>query len=109
MQLLGDATRIGTMAPKNPVLEWESTLGGIRKARKIPRKERRLAKDRRDCYWLNVMVDRAGDSTFRDPAMDPARFPRREVSKVQRYWIEVDAVAEPMTSLEDGYSCGKKP
>ena len=64
--------------------------------------ERRVAEDRRDCYWLYVVTGCADDPTLQEPVKDPARFPWREVSKVQHYWLEVNAMTKPMTLREDG-------
>ena len=63
--------------------------------------ERRVAEDRRDCYWLYVVTGCANDPTLQEPVKDPARFPWHEVSKVQHYWLEVDAMTEPMALRED--------
>ena len=62
--------------------------------------ERRVAEDRPDCYWLYVVTDCAGDPKLREPVRDPARFPWREVSKVQHYRLEVDAMTKPMMLRE---------
>jgi hypothetical protein len=32
---------------------------------------------------------------------DPARFPWHEVTQVQRYWLEVNAMTQPMQVKED--------
>ena len=56
-------------------------------------KERRIAEDRRDCYWLYVVTDCGRSPVLRDPIADPARFPWHEVRKVQHYYLEVDAMA----------------
>ena len=58
--------------------------------------ERRVAEDRRDCYWLYVVTNCAGDPQLQEPIEDPARFPWHEVSKVQHYWLQVDAMTKPM-------------
>ena len=68
--------------------------------------ERRVAEDRRDCYWLYVVTGCANDPTLQEPVKDPARFPWHEVSKVQHYWLEVDAMTEPMALREDGAPFG---
>ncbi len=57
--------------------------------------ERRVAEDRRDCYWLYVVTGCSAKPTLQEPIRDPARFPWHEVSKVQHYWLEVDAMAHP--------------
>ena len=58
--------------------------------------ERRVAEDRRDCYWLYVVTNCAGGPQLQEPIEDPARFPWHEVSKVQHYWLQVDAMTKPM-------------
>ena len=64
--------------------------------------ERRVAEDRRDCYWLYVVTDCAAEPQLQEPIPDPASFPWREVSKVQHYWLEVDAMTRPMRVREEG-------
>ena len=54
--------------------------------------ERRVAEDRRECYWLYIVTDCAVDPKLREPIKDPARFPWREVTKVQHYRLEVDSM-----------------
>ena len=57
--------------------------------------EKRVAEDRRDCYWLYVVTD--CDSTPRPQIIkDPASLPWHEVKKVDHYWLSVDAVKQPM-------------
>ena len=58
--------------------------------------ERRVAEDRRDCYWLYVVTNCAAEPQLQEPTKDPARFPWHEVSKVQHYWLQVDAMTSPM-------------
>lgn len=55
--------------------------------------ERRVAEDRRDCYWLYVVTECATEPRLRDPVKDPARFPWQEVTKVAHYWMSVEALA----------------
>ena len=63
--------------------------------------ERRVAEDRRDCYWLYVVTDCKGMPTLQGPIRDPARFPWHEVNKVQHYWLEVDAMTGPLKVREE--------
>ena len=42
--------------------------------------ERRVAEDRRDCYWLYVVTNCAAEPQLQEPIEDPARFPWHEVS-----------------------------
>jgi len=64
--------------------------------------ERRVAEDRRDCYWLYVVTNCGSNPTLQDPIRDPARFPWHEVTKVAHYWLEVDALTRPMQVREPG-------
>ena len=62
--------------------------------------ERRVAEDRRDCYWLYVVTNCAGNPKLQEPVKDPAQRPWHEVTKVQHYWLEVDTLTEPMVLRE---------
>ena len=63
--------------------------------------ERRVAEDRRDCYWLYVVTDCHDTPRLQAPIKDPARFPWHEVSQVQHYWLKVDALTQPMQVREE--------
>ena len=63
--------------------------------------ERRVAEDRRDCYCLYVVTNCAAEPQLQEPIEDPARFPWHEVSKVQHYWLNVDAMTQPMQVREE--------
>jgi len=63
--------------------------------------ERRVAEDRRDCYWLYVVTNCATKPTLQEPVKDPARFPWHEVTKVAHYWLEVNAMTRPLQVRED--------
>ena len=62
--------------------------------------ERRVAEDRRDCYWLYIVTNCAAEPQLQEPVKDPARFEWREVRKVQHYWMEVNAMTKPMQVRE---------
>ena len=62
--------------------------------------ERRVAEDRRDCYWLYVVTHCATTPALQEPIKDPARFPWHEVTKVAHYWLEVDAMTQPLKVRE---------
>ncbi len=66
--------------------------------------ERRVAEDRRDCYWLYVVTHCADQPILQEPIQDPARQPWHEVVKVQHYWLEVNAMTRPMQVREEGTS-----
>jgi hypothetical protein len=63
--------------------------------------ERRVAEDRRDCYWLYVVTSCNSQACLQDPIKDPARFPWHEVKKVDHYYLSVDALMHPMQVRED--------
>ena len=58
--------------------------------------ERRVAEDRRDCYWLYVVTNCASAPELQKPIGDPARFPWREFTKVEHYYLSVNALKQPM-------------
>ncbi|MCL6508153.1 MAG: DUF3883 domain-containing protein, partial [Bryobacteraceae bacterium] len=63
--------------------------------------ERRVAEDRRDCYWLYVVTNCGTSPQLQEPIKDPARFPWHEVTKVAHYYLSVDALTQPMQVRED--------
>lgn len=66
--------------------------------------ERRVAEDRRDCYWLYIVTNCEDAPMLQEPIRDPAHFPWHEVVKVQHYWLEVNAMTKPMQIHEPGSS-----
>jgi superfamily II DNA or RNA helicase len=54
--------------------------------------ERRVAEDRRDCYWLYVVTHCDTTPTLQPPIKDPAKFDWNEVTKVAHYYLSVDAL-----------------
>lgn len=62
--------------------------------------ERRVAEDRRDCYWLYVVTSCASEPVLQEPIRDPARFEWNEVRKVAHYYLSVDAMTMPMRVRE---------
>ncbi|MBI2857230.1 MAG: DUF3883 domain-containing protein, partial [Chloroflexi bacterium] len=81
-------------------------LGGGSGAVLLTPNERRVAEDRRDCYWLYVVTDCGTKAQLQEPVRDPARFPWHEVSKVAHYWLEVNAVTRPMQVQEQSAPYG---
>jgi hypothetical protein len=63
--------------------------------------ERRVAEDRRDCYWLYVVTGCDTTQQLQEPIRDPARFDWNEVTKVAHYYLSVDAMTKPMQVRED--------
>ena len=64
--------------------------------------ERRVAEDRRDCYWLYVVTNCDTEPALQEPIRDPARFAWHEVTKVAHYYLSVNAMTQPMQVREDG-------
>ena len=63
--------------------------------------ERRVAEDRPECYWLYVVTDCATEPRLREPIQNPGRFAWNAVSKVQHYWLDVNAMTRPMEGSEE--------
>ena len=70
--------------------------------------ERRVAEDRRECYWLYIVTNCANEPIIQEPIKDPAQFPWQEVTKVAHYRLDVNAMTKPMTVKENGQPYGKK-
>jgi superfamily II DNA or RNA helicase len=62
--------------------------------------EKRVAEDRRDCYWLYVVTNCAESAVLQEPVADPAALEWHEVSKVAHYYLSVDAVTRPIGFTE---------
>lgn len=54
--------------------------------------ERRVAQDRRDCFWLYVVTNCNAAPKLEGPIRDPARFDWHEVSKVEYYTCSVQTL-----------------
>ncbi|MEW6186753.1 MAG: helicase-related protein [Thermodesulfobacteriota bacterium] len=76
-------------------------IGGIKGTVLLSPNERRVAEDRRDCYWLYVVTDCNTNPTLQEPIKDPARLKWHEVTKVQHYWLEVNTITKPMILKEE--------
>ena len=57
--------------------------------------EKRVAEDRRDCYWLYVVTNCGTEPILQEPILDPAQYDWHEVRKVQHYYLKVDAMTQP--------------
>ncbi len=62
--------------------------------------ERRVAEDRRDCFWLYVVTQCGTDPILQEPIHNPIRYNWHEVSKVQHYYLNVNAMTKPMQVQE---------
>jgi hypothetical protein len=66
--------------------------------------EKRVAEDRRDCYWLYIVTDCKSTPVLQEPIKDPARLEWHEVKKVDHYWLRIDAATHPMQVKEEAIS-----
>jgi hypothetical protein len=76
-------------------------LGAARGTILLTPNERRVAEDRRDCYWLYVVTQCDTTPCLQEPVRDPARLDWHEVTKVAHYYLSVDAMTKPMQVRED--------
>lgn len=70
--------------------------------------ERRVAEDRRDCYWLYVVTNCNTKPILQKPIKDPARLDWHEVTKVAHYYLSVDAIKQPMQVREEQSPYGEQ-
>jgi superfamily II DNA or RNA helicase len=70
--------------------------------------ERRVAEDRRDCYWLYVVTNCGTAPMLQEPIRDPARLAWHEVTKVAHYYLSVDAMRAPMQVSENSPPHGEQ-
>ena len=81
-------------------------LGGAAGSILLTPNERRVAEDRRDCYWLYIVTNCDNVPQLQEPIEDPAKLEWHEVRKVSHYWLDVDAVTKPMQVREEGPTYG---
>jgi len=70
--------------------------------------EKRVAEDRRDCYWLYIVTGCGGEPILQEPIHDPIQYDWHEVKKVQHYYLNVNAMTQPMEVREDETLYGDK-
>jgi SNF2 family DNA or RNA helicase len=63
--------------------------------------EKRVAEDRRDCYWLYVVTNCKNEPQLQNPIKHPGRLQWHAVKKVDHYYLSIDAVTQPM-QVRDG-------
>ena len=94
-----DLTSLDTQSGELRLIEVKG-LGGPTGTIGLTPNEKRVAEDRRDCYWLYAVTD--CDSAPRPQIIrDPASLPWHEVKKVGRYWLSIDAMKQPMRVREE--------
>jgi hypothetical protein len=57
--------------------------------------EKRMAEDRPDVFWLYVVTDCNTNPTVQEPIPNPARYPWKEIVKVEHYQLSVNALVQP--------------
>ncbi len=55
----------------------------------------------RDGFWLYVVTNCGAEPILQEPIQDPAQHPWNEVTKVQHYYRNVDAMTQPMEVREE--------
>lgn len=94
-----DLTSLDTRSGELRLIEAKG-IGGERGTIGLTPNEKRVAEDRRDCYWLYV-VTHCDTEPRLQIVKDPASLSWHEVKKVDHYWVNVDAVREPMKVREE--------
>jgi hypothetical protein len=94
-----DLTSLDTRSGELRLIEVKG-LGAATGAILLTPNERRVAEDRRDCYWLYVVTHCHTAPFLQEPIKDPARYPWHEVKKIDHYWLGVDALTQPMRVSE---------
>ncbi len=102
-----DLTSLDSQSGELRLIEVKG-LGGPTGTIGLTPNEKRVAEDRRDCYWLYVVTDCDAQPRLH-VNKDPANLPWHEVKKVDHYWLSVDAMTKPMKVREDAHSQGREP
>jgi len=94
-----DVTSLDTRSGEMRLIEVKG-LGAPTGTILLTPNERRVAEDRRDCYWLYIVTNCSAEPALQQPIHDPAQHQWNEVTKVQHYYLTVDAMAQPMQVRE---------
>ena len=86
-----DVTSLDLESGELRLIEVKGLAGDAGIIRLTPN-EKRVAEDRRDCYWLYVVTNCAESAVLQAPVADPAALEWHEVSKVAHYYLSVDAL-----------------
>jgi flagellar motility protein MotE (MotC chaperone) len=62
--------------------------------------EKRVAEDRRDCYWLYVVTNCADSAVLQAQITHPASLDWHEVKQVAHYYLSVNALSRPIVFSE---------
>jgi len=88
-----DLTSLDTVSGELRLIEVKGFAGEGGDVMLTPN-ERRVAEDRRDCYWLYVVIRCASANPVVVPVQDPASRSWREVRKVDHYALSVRSIVE---------------
>ena len=69
---------------------------------------RLIAEDRCDCHWFYVVNGCANAPRLEETIRDPARRDWQEVTKVEHYYLSVDAMSRPIQVRTDSLPYGGK-
>jgi superfamily II DNA or RNA helicase len=101
-----DVTSLDLSTGELRLIEVKGLAGPTGLIRLTPN-EKRVAEDRRDCYWLYVVTNCASEPVLQTPIKDPARLEWHEVSKVEHYYLTVDALSQPMQLKQPSQSSNR--
>jgi superfamily II DNA or RNA helicase len=93
-----DLTSLDTQSGELRLIEVKG-IGGPTGTIGLTPNEKRVAEDRRDCYWLYV-VTHCDTAPKLQAIRDPTALPWHEVKKVDHYWLAVDAMLETIRVRE---------
>jgi superfamily II DNA or RNA helicase len=94
-----DVTSLDTRTGELRLIQVKGLAGGEGEIILTPN-EHRVAEDRRDCYWLYVVMDCGTDQPKLHDFRNPAQFGWREVTQVQHYRLSLGGL--PLASGHSG-------
>jgi len=90
-----DVTSLDLTSGELRLIEVKGLAGATGIIRLTPN-EKRVAEDRRDCYWLYVVTNCASTPVLYEQRKDPATIEWHEVTSVAHYYVTVDALKRPI-------------
>jgi hypothetical protein len=89
-----DITSLDLTSGELRLIEVKGLAGATGLIRLTP-DEKRVAEDRRDCYWLYVVTNCASAPVLYERRKDPAAIEWHEVTSVTHYYVTVDTLKHP--------------
>ncbi len=86
-----DVTSLDTNSGEIRLIEVKGIAGSTGTICLTPN-EKRVAEDRRDCYWLYVVTDCKTEPNLHEPIFDPTRLAWHEIQKVDHYRLSVGSM-----------------